>query len=51
MRITFVDAINKSDAEGGSGMTQYGRALHEINVDIRCANTPAAAVAAQCSFA
>ena len=34
--------VNKSDAEGGSGMTQYGRALHEINVDIICANTPAA---------
>jgi winged helix-turn helix protein len=34
--------INKPDAEGGSGMTQYGRALHEINVDILCANTPAA---------
>lgn len=34
--------VNKSDAESGSGMTQYGRALHEINVDILCANTPAA---------
>jgi hypothetical protein len=31
--------VNKSDAESGSGMTEYGRALHEINVDILCANT------------
>ena len=30
--------INKPDAEGGSGMTQFGRALHEINIDILCAN-------------
>jgi hypothetical protein len=31
--------INKPDAEGGSGMTQFGRALHEINIDILCANS------------
>ena len=26
----------------GNGMTQFGRALHELNVDIICANTPQA---------
>jgi hypothetical protein len=31
--------VNKPDAEGGTGMTQFGRALHEINVDILCANS------------
>lgn len=29
-------------ALGGDGMTQFGRALHEINIDIICANTPQA---------
>ena len=24
---------------GGDGMTQFGRALHELNIDIICANT------------
>jgi hypothetical protein len=32
-------AKGKPDAEGGTGMTQFGRALHEINVDILCANS------------
>jgi hypothetical protein len=27
---------------GGDGMTQFGRAMHEINVDIICANSPQA---------
>jgi hypothetical protein len=31
--------VNNVDAEGGTGMTQFGRALHEINVDILCANS------------
>lgn len=26
----------------GNGMTQFGRALHELNIDIICANTPQA---------
>lgn len=34
--------VNKRDAAGGSGMTQFGRALNEINIDIMCSNTPAA---------
>jgi hypothetical protein len=34
--------VNNPEAIGGTGMTQFGRALHEINIDIICANTPAA---------
>jgi hypothetical protein len=31
--------VNKAGAIGGTGMTQFGRALHELNIDIICANT------------
>ena len=34
--------VNKRSGVGGNGMTQYGRALHEIGIQIMCANTPAA---------
>ena len=34
--------VNKTAAAGGDGMTQFGRALHELNIDIICANSPAA---------
>src|SRR3954468_2446115 len=34
--------VNKVGATGGDGMTQFGRALHELNVDIICANAPQA---------
>jgi len=34
--------VNKRDAKGGNGMTQFGRALHELNIDIICANSPQA---------
>jgi hypothetical protein len=34
--------VSKTEAEGGDGMTQFGRALYELNTDIICANTPAA---------
>lgn len=34
--------INKPDVAGGDGMTQFGRALHELNIDILCANAPQA---------
>jgi transposase len=34
--------VNHPDAAGGDGMTQYGRALHELNVGIICANSPQA---------
>jgi hypothetical protein len=31
--------VNKPDAKGGSGMTQFGRALAELNIEIPCANS------------
>jgi len=31
--------VNKIGAMGGDGMTQFGRALHELNIDILCANS------------
>src|SRR6202030_151051 len=34
--------ICKKGAVTGEGMTQFGRALHELNIDIICANTPQA---------
>jgi hypothetical protein len=34
--------VSKSEAAGGEGMTQFGRALHELNIGILCANSPQA---------
>ena len=34
--------VNATGAVGGDGMTQFGRALHELNIDIICANSPQA---------
>jgi len=34
--------VNNREAVGGDGMTQFGRALNELNIDIICANTPQA---------
>jgi hypothetical protein len=34
--------IAKKGAIGGNGMTQFGRALKELNIEIICANTPQA---------
>jgi hypothetical protein len=34
--------VSKRSGVGGNGMTQYGRALHELGIEILCANTPAA---------
>lgn len=34
--------VNKAGALQGTGMTQFGRAMHELNIEILCANTPAA---------
>lgn len=31
--------VNKPNAEGGAGMTQFGRALAELNIEIICANS------------
>jgi len=34
--------VNSTGAVEGDGMTQFGRALHALNIDILCANTPQA---------
>lgn len=34
--------VNRKDAVGGDGMTQFGRALDQLNIDIICANGPQA---------
>jgi transposase len=34
--------VNAKDAGAGDGYTQFGRAMHELNIDVICANTPAA---------
>jgi hypothetical protein len=34
--------ISRKGAVNGTGMTQFGRALNELNIDIICANTPQA---------
>ena len=34
--------VNKKDAKGGAGMTQFGRALQELNIEILCANSSSA---------
>jgi hypothetical protein len=34
--------VNQPGAVGGDGMTQFGRCLHELNIDIICANSPQA---------
>jgi hypothetical protein len=34
--------VNSKDAVGGDGVTQFGRALLTLNIDIICANSPQA---------
>jgi hypothetical protein len=34
--------VNNKGAEGGEGITQFGRVLTELNIDIICANSPQA---------
>src|SRR6266436_6789697 len=34
--------VNRKDAAGGDGVTQFGRALMALNIDIICANSPQA---------
>ncbi|MDX0390995.1 ISNCY family transposase, partial [Sinorhizobium meliloti] len=31
--------VAKKDAKGGQGMTQFGRALSELNIEVLCANS------------
>ncbi len=37
--------VNSTGAVEGDGMTQFGRSLHALNIDILCANTPQARAA------
>src|SRR4051812_26045854 len=41
-RIPTLVRVNHPDAAGGDGMTQFGRALHELAIAIICANSPQA---------
>lgn len=34
--------VNAKDPKAGDGFTQFGRAMHDLNVDVICANTAAA---------
>ena len=34
--------VNDKDAIAGEGITQFGRALSALNIDIICANSPQA---------
>ncbi|MCP4894909.1 MAG: ISNCY family transposase [Actinomycetales bacterium] len=34
--------VNRKEPRGGEGITQFGRAMSSLNIDIICANTPAA---------
>ena len=34
--------LTRKGALSGNGMTQFGRVLHDLNIDIICANTPQA---------
>src|SRR3954454_16869743 len=34
--------VTKAEVADGDGMTQFGRALHELNIEIICANSPQA---------
>lgn len=39
---TSVFRINNKNATGGDGYTQFGRAMHELNIQTICANTSSA---------
>ena len=34
--------VNAKGPKGGDGFTQFGRAMSDLNIDVICANTPAA---------
>src|SRR5918997_5377601 len=42
--------VSKREAAGGNGMTQFGRALHELHIDILCANSAPAKGRVERSF-
>ena len=35
-----ISRVNSKEAQGGDGMTQFGRALDELTIEIICANAP-----------
>src|SRR4051794_14126408 len=41
-RFPCIFRVNAKEAIGGDGVTQFGRALSSLNIDIICANTPQA---------
>jgi hypothetical protein len=43
--------VNAKDAAGGDGITQFGRVLSELNIDIICANSPQAKGRVERAFA
>src|SRR5664279_6380405 len=43
--------VNAKDAVGGDGITQFGRVLSELNIDIICANSPQAKGRVERAFA
>ena len=43
--------VNNKDAVGGDSITQFGRALSELNIDIICANSPQAKGRVERAFA
>jgi hypothetical protein len=43
--------VNNKDAIGGDGVTQFGRVLAELNIDIICANSPQAKGRVERAFA
>jgi hypothetical protein len=43
--------VNSKDAVGGEGLTQFGRALSALNIDIICANSPQAKGRVERAFA
>jgi hypothetical protein len=38
-KINSVFRVVRQDTKGGQGMTQFGRALAELNIEILCANS------------
>jgi hypothetical protein len=39
---TKVDRVNAKTPKSGDGFTQFGRTMSDLDIDVICANTPAA---------
>jgi hypothetical protein len=46
-----ISRVNAKDAIGGDRVTQFGRVLSELNIDIMCANSPQAKAASRARLA